>query len=542
MSPTDDYNFAVVLTYPGAFGWASDLSLAPFTVAGTGLTGTVEGHVYETGTSTPISGVQVTIGSISDTTGASGFYELASVPVGQRTIEASASGYQPYSASMNVSEGNNSHNIYLTASVDTTNLHGTVMEWDDSPIQGARVEIAGMFEYTDATGHYQFPNVPQGNRTLTVTEVECYEDFSAEVYLYTAEKTYSVRLDLEELAAPTTFGGVPEYALRNVLDWESVECAEGYNVYLSRDGGSHDELLNTSPISDSDYEHTFDTYYLCWYAVCAVRADGEEGPMTEWIEVDPIQRITMVPIPAGSFTMGSPSDESGRDSDEGPQRTVNISAIEMSQTEFTQKQFEDIMGWNDSSFSGDDRPVEEVTWFDCVYFCNQLSQADGLTNCYTITNIDWSGHHIEDAYVTCNFEADGYRLPTEAEWEYACRAGTTTRFNTGDSESDLSAAGWWDDNSSSRTHDVGEKHPNAWGLYDMHGNVWEWCWDWYLSGYYGTRPDPDSDPTGASSSSYRVIRGGSWSLDAQICRSAYRSWYYPWNRDSRYGLRVARSR
>ncbi|MBN1593587.1 MAG: SUMF1/EgtB/PvdO family nonheme iron enzyme [Candidatus Coatesbacteria bacterium] len=504
-------------------------------------TGTVKGYVYETGTSTPISGVQVSIGSISDTTGSSGFYELTSVPVGQRTIEASASGYQAYSASITVSEGSNSRDIYLTASVETTNLQGTVMEWDNSPIQGARVEVAGMFEYTDATGHYQFPNVPQGNQTLSVTEVDCYEEFSAEVYLYTAEKTYNVRLDLQDLAVPGNLEGTPEYALRNVLIWDEVECATGYNVYLSTDGGSHDELLNSSAVSDTEYEHTFDTYYMCWYAVCAVRADGDEGPRTEWIEVDPIQRITMVSIPAGSFLMGSPSSESGRESDEGPQRTVNISEIEMSQTEVTQKQWEDIMGWNDSYFSGDDRPVEEVTWYDCVYFCNQLSQADGLTNCYTITNIDWSGNHIDDAYVTCNFEADGYRLPTEAEWEYACRAGTTTRFNTGDADSDLSAAGWYSSNSSSRTHDVGEKHPNAWGLFDMHGNVWEWCWDWYSSGYYGSQPNPDSDPTGPSSGSLRVVRGGSWDLYARHCRSAYRRRDSPWLRSSYFGFRLCRS-
>jgi len=252
--------------------------------------------------------------------------------------------------------------------------------------------------------------------------------------------------------------------------------------------------------------------------------------------------IPMVSIPAGSFLMGSPSDESGRDSDEGPQRTVNVSAFEMSETEVTQKQFEEVMGWNESYFSGVDHPVEEVTWFDCVSFCNKLSEADGYTKCYTITNIGYDGDHITSADVSCNFGANGYRLPTEAEWEYACRAGTTTRFYTGDSESDLAGAGWYDSNSGHTTHAVGQKQRNAWGLYDMHGNVWEWCWDWYSSGYYGTRPDPDSDPTGASSGSYRVVRGGSWYRAARFCRSASRYGFNPGIRYSGFGFRVCRSR
>jgi len=259
---------------------------------------------------------------------------------------------------------------------------------------------------------------------------------------------------------------------------------------------------------------------------------GTGGPSTD---------ITMVPIPAGSFLMGSPDDEEGREDDEGPQRTVNISTFQMSETEVTQKQFEDVMGWNDSSFSGDDHPVEEVTWYDCVSFCNEQSEADGYTKCYTITDMDYGGDHIEDADVTCDWDANGYRLPTEAECEYACRAGTTTRFNTGDSDSDLGRAGWYWDNSGFTTHPVGEKEASAWGLYDLHGNVWEWCSDWYGKGYYGTRPDPDSDPTGPNSGPYRVIRGGGWNISAQGRRSANRTNFGPYSRYHDLGFRLVRS-
>jgi len=249
----------------------------------------------------------------------------------------------------------------------------------------------------------------------------------------------------------------------------------------------------------------------------------------------------MVSIPAGSFVMGSSTAESGSTADERPQRTVHISAFQMSQTEVTQKQFEDVMGWNHSDFSGENHPVEVVTWFDCVSFCNKLSQADGYAQCYTMTNVGYDGDHITSADVSCNFQANGYRLPTEAEWEYACRAGTTTRFYTGDSDSDLGRAGWYHDNSGLTTHPVGEKAPNAWGLYDMHGNVWEWCWDWYASGYYGTRPDPDSDPMGPSEGTMKVLRGGCSRLTPRNCRSASRGRDYPSYRADYHGFRVCRS-
>ena len=252
--------------------------------------------------------------------------------------------------------------------------------------------------------------------------------------------------------------------------------------------------------------------------------------------------IHMVSIPAGSFVMGSSTAESGSTADERPQRTVHISAFQMSQTEVTQKQFEDVMGWNHSDFSGENHPVEVVTWFDCVSFCNKLSQADGYAQCYTMTNVGYDGDHITSADVSCNFQANGYRLPTEAEWEYACRAGTTTRFYTGDSDSDLGRAGWYHDNSGLTTHPVGEKAPNAWGLYDMHGNVWEWCWDWYASGYYGTRPDPDSDPMGPSEGTMKVLRGGCSRLTPRNCRSASRGRDYPSYRADYHGFRICRSR
>jgi len=255
---------------------------------------------------------------------------------------------------------------------------------------------------------------------------------------------------------------------------------------------------------------------------------GLTGPSTD---------ITMISIPAGSFVMGSLAEEDDKDgwSLAKPQRTVNISAFQMSETEVTQRQWENIMDWNESWFRDDDHPVEFVTWFDCVYFCNQLSEALGYTKCYTMTNVAYYRVHIEWADVICDWDADGYRLPTEAEWEYACRAGTTTQYYWGDSsdESIMKQYCWYSNNTYDGrwthphadewgTQPVGRRISNAFGLYDMSGNVSEQCWDWSDSDYYESRPDLDSDPTGPSSGYYRASRGGCWASGVWGCRSATR--------------------
>ncbi|MBN1592900.1 MAG: formylglycine-generating enzyme family protein [Candidatus Coatesbacteria bacterium] len=185
----------------------------------------------------------------------------------------------------------------------------------------------------------------------------------------------------------------------------------------------------------------------------------------------PSPGITMLSVPGGSFLMGSPEDEPDREACEGPRRTVAISAFELSETEITQAQWEAVMGWNHCWFSGETFPVESLTWFDCANFCNTLSEIAGLEKCYTITNEVYNDGQIASADVSWDLNANGYRLPTEGEWEFACRAGTTTRFNTGGSDEDLGIAGWFEGNSGMTIHNVGEKGPNAWGFYDMHGNA-----------------------------------------------------------------------
>ena len=213
-------------------------------------------------------------------------------------------------------------------------------------------------------------------------------------------------------------------------------------------------------------------------------------------------------IPAGEFIMGSPEDDPIKQSDETPQHRVRITEpFYLAIHEVTQEQYERVVGENPSRFKGPTRPVEHVSWDDATRFCEILSEMD---------------------------EAYDYRLPTEAEWEYACRAGTSTRYSSGD-QSDPACA-WSGDNSDRQTHPVGEKRPNAWGLYDMHGNVWEWCKDRYDTSYYGN--SPLDDPTGPTTGSSRVGRGGGWIGDGGGCRSASRLQLGPDGRFGHVGFRV----
>jgi formylglycine-generating enzyme required for sulfatase activity len=219
--------------------------------------------------------------------------------------------------------------------------------------------------------------------------------------------------------------------------------------------------------------------------------------------------MKLVKVPAGKFTMGSPVSEKDRVDDEGPQREVTISkAFYMGIYEVTQEQYESVMGKNPSKFRGAKIPVEQVSWDDAAEFCKKLSRKTGET----------------------------VSLPTEAQWEYACRAGTRTAFGFGGNEADLADHAWYFDNSEARTHPVGEKKPNAWGLYDMHGNVWEWCLDYYADSYANAKA---TDPHGPASGTSRVVRGSSWVIDPQSCRSAIRFRISPIERVSVYGFRVA---
>jgi formylglycine-generating enzyme required for sulfatase activity len=243
-------------------------------------------------------------------------------------------------------------------------------------------------------------------------------------------------------------------------------------------------------------------------------------------------------IKGGTFTMGSPSSELDRITDE-LQHRVTVTDFYLAKTEVTQREYQELMKNNPSDFKGNNLPVENVTWYEAIRYCNERSVHEGLTPAYS----------IQGDNVTWNRNANGYRLPTEAEWEYACRAGTTTPFNTGNGINDnqanfMNSYGYNTDASGrvtggyrQKTVEVNNFNPNPWGLFDMHGNVWEWCWDWY--GEYSSAVS--TNPTGVAQGTFRVNRGGGWNDFPKHIRCAYRAATQPDSGSFNLGFRLARN-
>ncbi len=342
------------------------------------------------------------------------------------------------------------------------------------------------------------------------------------------------------------------------LPKDAEVLVDGQEVAVTWPGGGNPAIVTVKPgthriaVKKDGIEITGDEV--------TVQANGKEkftvrivGPARSTHEVPKVYELesiknsigmTLNLIPAGKLLMGSPDDALGAENDEKPQHRVLISKpFYLGTSEVTQAQYEAVMGNNPSHFSAngggkdlvagqwtDDFPVENVSWFDAMRFCNKLSDKEGKKPFYRIDGPDaqvpdWSG--------------EGYRLPTEAEWEYACRANSSTQtlFSFGDDVAELGGFGWVSRNSAQRTHPVGQKRPNGFGLYDMHGNVWEWCWDRYDADYY--KQPPTDDPRGPGQAAFRVYRGGGGDGTPQGARSADRSGTDPEGRNVWIGVRLA---
>ncbi|MBO4508300.1 MAG: SUMF1/EgtB/PvdO family nonheme iron enzyme [Spirochaetaceae bacterium] len=304
----------------------------------------------------------------------------------------------------------------------------------------------------------------------------------------------------------------------NVWEW----CWDFYGSY-----SSNAQINPTGILSGSSHVRRGGSWYsgddFCSVSVRSGRAFNYKDGLTGFRVVRSVSD-GFVLVAGGTFEMGSNS----RNSAEKPVHEVTVSSFYMSDHEVTQAEYKAIMGTNPSYFSGDDKPVEKVSWYDAIEYCNKLSEMKGLTPCYSKNGNTY----------TCDWNASGYRLPTEAEWEYAARGGNKSRGYTYSGSNDIENVAWYSDNSNKLTHAVKEKQPNELGIYDMSGNVWEWCWDWY--GSYNN--SAQRNPTGASSGSYRVLRGGSWDEGAFSCRVAVRLNYFsPGRAHSPLGFRVVRS-
>ncbi|QQO09241.1 formylglycine-generating enzyme family protein [Breznakiella homolactica] len=250
-------------------------------------------------------------------------------------------------------------------------------------------------------------------------------------------------------------------------------------------------------------------------------------PFSVFGRTDPV----MVAVEGGTFWMGS--NESPYAHTERP-REVTVSSFFIAETEVTQELYREIQGSNPSRFSGDQRPVDTVSWFEAVRFCNSLSERDGFSPAYTI-----SGNSV-----TWDRGADGYRLPTEAEWEFAARGGVLGALTDQPLSRSLysgganaAQVGWYDGNSGRESKPVKSKNPNELGLYDMSGNVWEWCWDWYAD----YPREAQTDPQGAAATGSRVLRGGAWFTPVNLLRVTYRYWNAPSFKANSVGFRIARN-
>jgi formylglycine-generating enzyme required for sulfatase activity len=222
------------------------------------------------------------------------------------------------------------------------------------------------------------------------------------------------------------------------------------------------------------------------------------------IEITTAGGITMMLIPSGTFSMGSDTGEA----DERPRHEVTLSAYAIDKFEVTQDQFAALELPDPSHFKDPKRPVEQVRWSDAADFCNLRSLEEGLDPCY------------DELTYECNFDASGYRLPTEAEWERAARAASTGDRPVENAKEPIGGFACYAGNSRKKTALVGKKKPNAWGIYDMQGNVLEWCNDFYGEDYY--EASPPRDPRGAADGKKRVLRGGSWNASAGACRVSAR--------------------
>jgi formylglycine-generating enzyme required for sulfatase activity len=380
---------------------------------------------------------------------------------------------------------------------DTTPL----LDWED--VEGAasyEVQIAGTAEALAAA-------------TAVAASESSYEVPLSSVFAYGDAGSWrarSVNGQLARSAWSAAFGFGVEWAVdygtisppdggvtsntTPLLEWGDVPGAASYALQIADSAAG---VANAAAVGapQSQYQVPEALSYGTWHwRVRPINADGVPAGWSATFRFTVDRLLAMVPVPGGTFVMGSTTGFG----DELPLHSVTISGFAMAAIEVTQAQYQAIANGNPSYFLGDtSRPVEWVSFYDAVAFCNALSAAEGLESCYSVSGTD----------VACDFSKNGYRLPTEAEWEYAAKGGAASQGTTYAGSNDLDAVAWYSGNSGGTTHPVAGKQPNELGLYDMTGNVWEWCWDW-SGGYIAS---PQTDPTGPSNSDgMRDLRGGCW--------------------------------
>ena len=319
-----------------------------------------------------------------------------------------------------------------------------------------------------------------------------------------------------KLGGSITFAGNPAYTERGVCYSTSPTPTTGSNKIMIPGSGTGSFTTEATGLSENI------TYYVRAYAI---NLEGTAYGNELRFKINSLG-IQMVAVQGGSFTMGCTGEQGGECWDyEYPAHQVTLSSYQISKHQITQKQWQEVMGNNPSYFSGcDNCPVEQVSWNDIVGTSGNYTELNGI-------------RYYENGFIYKLNQLTGmkYRLPTEAEWEFAARGGNQSNYYKYSGSNNIDEVAWYASNSNNRTHDVGTKMANELGIYDMSGNVYEWCSDW--SGYYGS--SSQTNPTGPTTGSYRVLRGGSWGYGAFDCRVSHRGSNPPDSRSRDFGFRVA---
>lgn len=450
----------------------------------------------------------------------------------------------------------------ITVNVDAADTDGTISEvrfyFDGN---GIGSDTSFPYSYSISTSSYS-----EGTHTIKATAKD--NDGTETSSQTNINLTSGITPPLTPtLVSPTNGNTVQD--LTPTFDWNDATGATSYTILVDNNSTFASPEINQSP-STSTYTPgsnlTVGTYY---WKVLATNAAGSSAYTTAWtVTISTSTPSGMVLIPGGTFTMGDNLGDGY--SDELPIHSVTLSSFYMGKYEVTQAEWSAYMpAENWSSYgTGDTYPAYYVSWYEIIKYCNLRSMAEGFTPCYTINSstnpADWgavptSSNATWNAAI-CNWSANGYRLPSEAEWEYAARGGlsgqrfpngaTISHSTNGDTQAnyyaqpssysyDVSPTTGYHPSYNGKSSPVGSFPPNGYGLYDMSGNLWEWCWDWYSSSYYSS--SPSSNPTGPTSGSYRVIRGGSWGGNAGSCRVALRDNLGPYGSGGSMGFRLSRT-
>ncbi len=356
-----------------------------------------------------------------------------------------------------------------------------------------------------------YQNLDANQESFVDTELEISANYQYRVYAFLGDNNSNSSQEelLMIIPAPSDLEIIQTSPTSCQLIWsDNSNGEEGFKIDRKKD--DQDWIIGYQSLDANQESYTDDdleTNSIYHYRMCAFSGNSNSDYVEESINT---LYGNLIFVEGDTFTMGDHFNEGG--SSELPLHQVTINSFYIGKYEVTQAEYQIMMEENPSSFLGSVKPVESVTWYNAVEYCNARSLQEGLTPCYDTS--DWS----------CDFTANGYRLPTEAEWEYAARGGVNHvddyRYSGCHNEADLTDYAWYSANSNSQTHEVGNKNPNQLGIYDMSGNVMEWCNDWYDSDYYSS--SPSDNPNGPNSGSYRILRGGAWIFSARYCSVASR--------------------